>query len=152
MSKDKKKVPRSAGSAERPSRIPRALEEDAGSALQRRPRWSFAILDLEGEFGWRKLQPEALAGLVDRLRNLETMTWNEIRMEGKKQNHSIAVEDCSPAAQKRLREIQQDDVADLFSLRLMGQPRVIGILDRDTFKVLWWDPDHLVCPSILKHT
>ena len=37
---------------------------------------------------------------------------------------------------------------DMHSLRLSGQERVWGILDQGVLSVLWWDPDHAVCPSL----
>lgn len=117
------------------------------------PVWSFAALDLDGPFGWRSLvEPDDQVEVLNRLRALEKMTWHEIKMEGKKRNHSIRVADCSKEAQKRLRELELDDVDELFSLGVKGEPRIIGILDRTIFKILWWDPEHQVCPSHKKHT
>lgn len=116
------------------------------------PRWSFAVLDLFGKFGWGLLAKESLEELLGRLRSFETMTWKEILVDGRKQNHSIKVEVCSPEALKRLQVLGLDDVDELVSLRVKGAPRVIGILDRNIFKILWWDPDHQVCPSRLKGT
>lgn len=117
-----------------------------------KPIWSFSILDIDGPFGWSQLASEDLEKVLERFRSWETMSWHQIKVEGKKQNHSISVVQCSRAAQKRLAEIRLDDVDDLFSLTVQGEPRVIGILDRTVFKILWWDPEHQVCPSSLKHT
>ncbi len=33
-----------------------------------------------------------------------------------------------------------------------GKQRIWGIKDRNILKVLWWDPDHEVCPSLKKYT
>lgn len=120
--------------------------------MSSKPIWSFAILDIAGPFGWSRLATEDFEKVLSRFRGWETMTWHQIRVEGKKRNHSIPVVACSQTAQKRLAEIQLDDVDDLFSLGVQGEPRVIGILDRRVFKILWWDPDHQVCPSKKKHT
>ncbi|MBX7259668.1 MAG: hypothetical protein K1Y02_25150 [Candidatus Hydrogenedentes bacterium] len=53
-------------------------------------------------------------------------------------------------AQKRLSEIRQDDIDELFSFRIMKKKRLWGILDRHVFKILWWDPDHQVYPMDTK--
>jgi hypothetical protein len=145
-----KNVPAAAATAGRPKLAPRVQETVDFSGSH--PTWSFANLDLYGPFGWSLLAAEMLEQLLDRLRAWESMTWHQIKMEGRKRNHSIKVADCSKLAQQRLVEIKLDDVEDLFSLGVQGKPRVVGILDRNVFKFLWWDPEHLVCPSELKHT
>ena len=78
------------------------------------------------------------------------MTWQEI-LESR-QHHPIEINRLCPAAQRRLAEISQDDIDDLISLRLGGRERIWGIRDGATLKLLWWDPDHQVCPATLKHT
>jgi len=37
----------------------------------------------------------------------------------------------------------------LVSLRLSGKERVWGILQENALLLLWWDPGHEICPSIL---
>ena len=53
---------------------------------------------------------------------------------------------------QRLVEIKQDDLSQLFSLRISAKCRVWGILDGRVFKVLWYDPKHEVYPSTKGHT
>ncbi len=144
------RIPAQAAIAGRPRLSPR-LEEPV-DFMGSKPVWSFAVLDLAGPFGWSLLATDDLEQVLARFRAWESMTWHQIRMEGKKRNHSIEVADCSPAAQQRLIEIKLDDVDQLFSLGVQGKPRILGILDRTVFKILWWDPDHQVCPSEKKHT
>jgi hypothetical protein len=64
----------------------------------------------------------------------------------------IPVESFSPEAKKRLKEIDLDDYDGLWELRVSGKPRVWGILNHNIFYLVWWDPDHKVCPSHLRHT
>lgn len=77
------------------------------------------------------------------------MKWSEIKSH---QSHTVTVSTISNEAQKRLRDIQQDDIDELFSLRLSGTERIWGIRDGRVFYVLWWDPEHTVCPAHKKHT
>jgi hypothetical protein len=51
-------------------------------------------------------------------------------------------------AQRRLVAIAQDDIDDLFSLHLGGKPRVWGVRDGSVLRLLWWDPEHEICPSL----
>ena len=45
-----------------------------------------------------------------------------------------------------------DNLDELVSLHLSGIERVWGFRMHAVFHVLWWDPHHRVCPSLLKHT
>ena len=77
------------------------------------------------------------------------MTWKAIGTNG---SHPVALNDLDKTARDRLAELNLDDIDHLYSLRLSGTERVWGILDRSILKVLWWDPDHQVCPAAKKHT
>lgn len=59
----------------------------------------------------------------------------------------------SRAAVERLTDLHLEEFVDnLYSLRLNNTHRIIGIRDRQVFQILWWDPDHKVCPSAPKNT
>ena len=92
---------------------------------------------------------DALKKVLERVRNFETMTWGEI--EGNR-HHSIQKDILSKDAKDRLVKIKLGDIDEVFSLAIDGRKRVIGIRERDVFKFLWWDPDHRVCPSVIRHT
>jgi len=123
-----------------------------GSSEDERITWHINTLDIDGPWGWKDIDPTVLWDtLLHRLSNFETMKWSEIKAD-KKYNHSIPISDLSPAAQRRLTDIEQDDIDELFSLRLSGQERVFGIRERHILKLLWWDPRHEVCKSTKRHT
>lgn len=48
--------------------------------------------------------------------------------------------------------VDNDDLDQLFSLRLTVRKRVWGIKEGNIFWILWWDPEHEVCKSHKKHT
>jgi hypothetical protein len=75
------------------------------------------------------------------------MTWSEILVGSKKQNHSIKVTSLCPEAQARLRDLRLL-VEDVVSLRLSSRERVYGYLENGVLIVLWWDPEHRICPSL----
>lgn len=45
-----------------------------------------------------------------------------------------------------------DDQDALVSLGLTGRERIWGFIANGVMNLLWWDPNHEVCPSLLKHT
>jgi hypothetical protein len=145
-------VPSTANTAAQPTKTPRDREDV--EFWKARPQWSFALLDLCAEVGgWLHLRQGEVDNLLARFRQWETMTWGEILAEGgRKRNHRIYVSKCCTASRERLSYLHLDDHEELLSLAVSGQARVIGILDRATFQILWWDPEHKVCPSTMRHT
>jgi hypothetical protein len=107
-------------------------------------------VDLGGPWCWRTIDGDGLVEVLGKLKSFESMTWEEI--DGPTGSHGVEVGKLSRDAQERLVRIHQDDVDQLFSLRISGRRRVWGIMDEHVFRVLWWDPEHQVCPSAKKHT
>lgn len=103
-------------------------------------------------FGWHEISKEKLTEIRVKLAGFEASTWNEILIGAKKQNHFIAVTDLEPEAQRRLRDLHMDDIDEVLSLRLSGEERVFGVKHDVAISLLWWDPTHKVCKSVLKHT
>jgi hypothetical protein len=129
-----------------PSKIPKSGPVE--SILGLHPAWRLSLLELDKPFGWHELDAGQMRYVREKLSSFESMTWGEILG---KQNHRVAVDSICNDAQRRLIEIKQDDIDELVSLRLSGAERIWGILD-NVVKVLWWDPNHEICPSLLKHT
>lgn len=121
------------------------------------PAWAFAGSDQEmwaftkehvGDLFWTELLP--------RLKSLESQTWSDILVKGKKQNHSLDMADLSKAAQGRLAE-KFIEAESLISLRVTGSHRLYGYMTGRVFNILWCDNDHgdndtCVCRSHMKHT
>jgi hypothetical protein len=131
------------------SQIPRILKTPDSTARENIV-WRFGILDKEGPWGWSDISKELILNEIhSKLSNFETMTIPQLQLNG---SHFVEVNILCRDAQKRLDLIRQDDNDELFSLRLSGKKRIWGIVNGNIFSVLWWDPDHAVCPSNLKHT
>lgn len=121
------------------------------------PDWSFANTDPSmwafnqenvGDLIWTEILPH--------LKALESQTWNEILVRGKKQNHSINVKELNKVAQDRL-TARYIETESLISLRITGNHRIYGYMTGRVFNILWYDNDHgdnktCVCRSHLKHT
>lgn len=149
MAKEKKK-PKIKSNPQSGKRPKRAIDPDIYA--QHKACWAFSQMDCGGDFGWNKSTFEDLQEIRNVLCDFETMTWSEIFLEAKKQNHSCDVASLSPKARARLLEIGMDDQDKLWSIRLSGKERLWGILDRGVFYIVWWDANHQVYPSTLKYT
>ncbi len=125
-----------------------AFDPTSSDALP--PVWNVRIMDIDGPWGWSKATKDDLIRQIQpKLGEFETMNWAEIGQNG---SHPIPVYQIVKDARKRLREINQADLDDLFSLRLTGQRRIWGIRDWNILKILWWDPRHEIKLSRKRHT
>jgi hypothetical protein len=116
------------------------------------PSWRFRQIDLCDPFGWHHLGHETYVGILAKLTAFESMTWSEILIGANKQNHQVEVWKLEKAAQDRLKEAGYPEIEELVSLHLGGKQRVWGKMQGTVLHILWWDPDHQVCWSTLKHT
>jgi hypothetical protein len=126
-------------------KVPRALEGASYHSL--RPSWRISLMEMVDPFGWHRVDAPTIHYIRQRLALFETMTWSEILVQAKKQNHSIQVTALCTEAQQRLMDLQLL-VEDVVSLRLSGRERVYGYLENGVLVVLWWDPLHQICPSL----
>ena len=92
--------------------------------------------------------------ILPKLKEFEKLTWREIEEQlypsygkYKTKNHSISIDRLCPEAQRRLKELKQDDIEEVFSLRLAGKLRLFGIRHNNCFRLLWIDFNHEICPS-----
>lgn len=112
-------------------------------------QFSAELMDHSSSWGWGNIDGHSLQDFFRKLFNFQGYTLQNLRGQG---SHWVNIDSLSPNAQRRLREINQEDLEDLFSLRLAGKNRVWCIRDRNNLKLLWWDSRHEVCPSLKKHT
>ena len=115
--------------------------------------WEVSKIDKDGQWGWDKVNCSYFFTVIwEKMRNFEKKKWSEILGGDHHWNHKIPVSRIVEKAQKRLKELGHDDQEELVSLRLTNKQRLWAIqLEGKTF-LLWWDPNHEICPSPLKHT
>ncbi len=131
-----------------PGKYPRSKDPD--SSEKEIISWHFNAIDLEGDWDCSDIKKELLIdNILNRIKSFETMHWSALPSSG---SHQVSVGLISSSARTRLTEIGQDDIDDLYSLRIDGKARIWGIRDRHIFRLLWWDPNHSVCPSTKRHT
>lgn len=128
------------------------------------PSFSFRYADrsYSGMWEWPPTG-EDLDEVLDFLCEMSRLTWLEIKSQltgsGRrgsrhKKHHYQDSDGVCLEAQRRFGELGLDAVFDqYFRFRLGGEKRLWGFLTDDgVFHVLWWDPDHKVCPSEKRHT
>lgn len=112
--------------------------------------WKMASVDCGGPWSWDQLQcSEFLKDVWEKMRHFETMTWDSMNRE---QHHMVSVSSMIPRAQKRLRQLGRDQLQFLASFRFNGKKRIWAHRTGNEFWLLWWDPNHEVCPSLKKGT
>jgi len=129
------------------------VQEPVDLLTESKVSWHLRIIDTAGEWGCKEIDKITLwKDIHAKLSEFEKKTWKEILVKERTKNHLISVADICKEAQKRLKDIRQDDVDELVSLRLSGKKRIWGIKDRNILRILWWDPKHTVYPTRKKHT
>lgn len=145
----KKKIPQKYGENTKVSKIPK-ISSSFNEGYDQNPVWQIGSIDIDGPFGWGELETQfIISEILPKVQDFETMKWSEILGRN---NHEVDISDFSKEAQKRLQEIGLNDIEKMVSLRLTGPKRLWGIKLQNTMRVLWWDPNHEVCPSQKKHT
>ena len=115
--------------------------------------WEVSKIDKDGQWGWDKVNCSYFFTVIwEKMRNFEKKKWSEILGGDHYQNHKIRVSRIRKEAQKRLKELGHDDQEELVSLRLTNKQRLWAIQLEGKAFLLWWDPNHEICPSLLKHT
>lgn len=110
--------------------------------------WQFNIFDFGHEkWGFKKISRETLVDkILNKMSGLDTMTWGEL-LKKKKKYHYIPINRICLDAQKRLQELNQNDIDQLFVMHFENKSCLWGIRDGRALKVIWWDPDHQVYPT-----
>jgi hypothetical protein len=130
---------------------PRALPE--ASTSNERLCWRYRHADHGGPWCFHNAAGDGFCGLLTRLANFESMTVNEAFHQGDYPGKDYDVDQIpNRAALDRLEALGLPDMTKISVLRLGGQQRLYGFLQDNIFHVIWWDPEHEIWPSTLRHT
>lgn len=137
------------------SKDPRAKRSDQDlKTSQQLFKWSTELIDSGGKWALcaSVFRNHWCKRILPKLVEYERKTWATIANDssGKSRgtrNHHIAVSKLSKEARKRLKKIEMNDLDQLYSFRLGGKKRLFGVVHDDVFKLVWYDPEHEVCPS-----
>lgn len=141
-----KKIPRNALSAKAKKRTRQHEVVDGGA--NKNPIWRFCCLDKDIPLNYSDSM-EVLE-ILDKLKSYESMTWIQIEQAtGSKSSgnasHYIDPSDIEKVGRKRIGELPDYDFSLLYSLALRGKHRLWGLRDKETFQILWYDPNHEIC-------
>lgn len=131
---------------------------DPDSIMGCHPSWGFITCDQDGAwaFSHDRLGEVFWTDIFPKLRELESMTWGQITINAKKQNHSMNIDSLNKVARDRLIQLHIE-AESILSLRLGGTLRLYGFMVGSAYNILWYDDDHgdndtCVCRSNLRYT
>ena len=132
----------------------KTVTEERYSTDTLNPIWIFTDIDRNGKFAFDVGRKDFDSkDFLEKMIFYSNMTWAEIKMQthdkkGKSKHHLISYDELSPIAQRRIKEIGKEEKLDsVFSFAFNNLTRIIGIREDEKFLVLWYDPEHEVCPS-----
>lgn len=137
----------------RPAKQVHGLSLPGAANSDERLAWRFTHVDHDGPWGFSEVEPSVLCGILSHLANFESMTLNEVFHRGgyPGKDYDVAAIPNSDAL-VRLEAVGLADQTKIWALRLGGEPRLYGFMDENIFHVVFWDPEHEIWPSRLKHT
>ncbi len=142
-----KKKPRRKGN---PKKRKKPESPPTTSTQNKKLVWIVSEIDDSSRWGWHKITcPDFLKKIWEKMRNFETMEWADILSAS---HHAIPINDIIRPAQKRLEELGHDDEETLISFRITSKERIWAIRSGEKAFLLWWDPNHEICPSPKRHT
>jgi len=127
------------------------FQQPGGSTGSLTVHWSFRNFDRQFRVNRKDGAEDGFCDVASHMKAFEGKTWAEIERD-RKHDHPVPCAHLVREAQNRLQEIKLDDLDELWRFRFSGERRIWGIRDGRLFRVLWWDPEHQICPSPLKHT
>ncbi len=127
-----------------------AKRSGAKPVADRQLYWRFSGGDRGGPFAWTGLSdPSDYKRVLERLFQFETMDDGAVAAAG---SHFIERDSLGTEALRRLEALRLDDIDGLMSFRIGGRERVFCRRIGRAMHVLWWDPEHRVCPAPLRNT
>jgi hypothetical protein len=121
---------------------------DRTNLMQLKACWRVKRVQVVDPYGWHDLTASDLVYIRSKLSEFETMTWNEIFIDGKKWNHSIQISQLRCAkARKWLRDNLPDQL-ELWTIRFNNRQRVWGIFGEGAYQIIFWDPTHQIMPTL----
>lgn len=108
-------------------------------------KWCFRLFDKDKSWHDERYSEETFREVAHLLKNYSIRTWGQIEQD-RQRDHAVEISNLGKDAQKRLEELKLDDFGPLWRFRFSGLKRIWGIRIGRFFQVLWWDPQHKVCP------
>jgi hypothetical protein len=112
----------------------------------------FSRVDVDSDWCLTKISTGDHKSLLKKIKDFETMTVNEAFVQAQEPGKDYPLSSLIGGALRRLEDLQLDDQPEISRLRVGGKQRLYGFREENRFYVIWWDPEHEVCPSHLRNT
>jgi hypothetical protein len=126
-------------------KVPKSAE--GVNYLELKASWRVNKIQTVEPYGWHGLNFDQFNYIKEKLSNFETMTWGEIFVGAKKQNHSIPVAQLRCEHARRWMRNNMPDQLELWTIRFTGPERVWGVFSEGAYQIVFWDPNHLIYPT-----
>ena len=127
------------------------IAQKTGGYYDKSPTFSFCRYDANAPWANSDDKKPTVDSVFNSLRGLESLSWREImQASGGKSagtnSHFVDIVKLASVAVSRLSQLSLDE-NQLFSMRVQNKVRLWGLIEPDgAFYVLWFDPEHKVCP------
>lgn len=134
------------------------IKTEGYSSDNKKVVWRFDMIDRSGKFAFDLNRDDfQYKDFLEKLIDYSSMTWTEVKNQThdnrKSKHHFLSPESLSKEAYERLKVRELEQYLDsIFSFSLENKLRLIGIRKNENFHILWYDPEHEICPSKKKHT
>lgn len=128
------------------------------STDNKKPIWCFDMIDRNSKFAFDVDRADFRHyEVIKKIIDYSNMTWAEIERQthddGKSKHHFLSLDTLSKEAITSFNKKELSDRSDsIFSFSFQNKLRIVGIRIDEYFHVVWYDPNHEVCPSHKKHT
>lgn len=117
----------------------------------RTPLFSFEYADREYNGAWSWPDGADAGHLLRFLVEVSQSSWARIHLavwdHGGRRHHEQEIGDLCPQAQARISELGHDQRFDyMYRFGVTKRKRLWGFAELGVYYVLWWDPEHQVCP------
>ncbi len=149
-----KQLPKRAATADPRKAIPAAAGRAAAVLLPHvgklTVRWT--KFDYEGPFCLSRSSIDTVVQMLKQAANMESMTVLEVFRGDTGKDYGDPERLPNSDAVTRIRELGFNDETNISTLRFSGRQRLYGFRRDNDFYAIFWDPEHEIWPTKLKHT
>jgi hypothetical protein len=113
--------------------------------------WRFSYADHEGPWCFHEIAAADLCEVLAKLGTFESMKITELFTGDPGKDYDVE-QIPNKLALERLTAMNLADQTRISRLQLGGKPRLYGFRHDNVFEIIWWDAEHVIWPSKLKHT
>lgn len=129
-----------------------AIAEEVSVYSDDKAAWRFGHVQLVDPYGWHEINLSVAAKIKARLGELERSTWKDIFVTNAADNHHFEVATLKCPIAKKWMQSNMPGQPSLWTIQVSSRERIWGILAEGAYRIIFWDPLHLIWPVPKKHT